>query len=45
MARELKEKDVKLHQLSDRIAELENAVKIIMDKLKSDPNAPDISNN
>ena len=45
MARELKEKDVKLKQLSDRIAELENAVKIIMDKLKSDPNAPDISNN
>ncbi|MGB7633377.1 MAG: hypothetical protein WBL68_06605 [Nitrososphaeraceae archaeon] len=45
MARELNEKDVKLKQLSDRIAELENAVKIIMDKLKSDPNAPDISNN
>ena len=45
MARELKEKDVKLKQLSDRIAELENAVKIIMNKLKSDPNAPDISNN
>ena len=45
MARELKEKDVKLKQLSDRITELENAVKIIMDKLKSDPNAPDISNN
>ena len=45
MARELKEKDVKLKQLSDRIAELENAVKIIMNKLTSDPNAPDISNN
>ena len=45
MARELKEKDVKLKQLSDRIAELENAVKIIMNKLKSDPNSPDISNN
>ena len=45
MARELKEKDVKINQLSDRIGELENAVKIIMDKLKSEPNDPDISNN
>ena len=36
MARELKEKDTKLKQLSDRVVELENTVKIIMDKLKAD---------
>jgi hypothetical protein len=35
MARELKEKDMKLKQLSDKIIELENTVKIIMDKLKA----------
>jgi hypothetical protein len=38
MARELKEKDMKLKQLSDKTIELENTVKIIMDKLKSDAN-------
>jgi hypothetical protein len=38
MARELKDKDAKIHQLSDRISELENTVKIIMDKLKTEPN-------
>ena len=38
MARELKDKETKINQLSDRISELENTVKIIMDKLKSDPN-------
>ena len=36
MARELKEKDMKLKQLSDRIIELENTVKIIMDKMKAE---------
>ena len=43
MARELKDKDAKIHQLSDRISELENIVKIIMDKLKSEPNDLDMS--
>lgn len=43
MARELKEKDIKIKQLSDGIAELENAVKIIMDKLKADANDLGIS--
>ncbi len=38
MAKELKDKDLKIKQLSDKIDEVENAVKIIMDKLKSDPN-------
>jgi hypothetical protein len=36
MARELKEKDMKLKQLSDKIIELENTVKIIMDKMKAE---------
>jgi hypothetical protein len=34
MMRELREKDVKIKQLSDRVVELENTVKIIMDKLR-----------
>lgn len=38
MTRELKEKDIKIKQLSDRMIELENTVKIIMDKLKADAN-------
>lgn len=38
MARELKEKDMKLKQLSDKIIELENTVKIIMDKMKAETN-------
>jgi hypothetical protein len=38
MARELKEKDIQMKQLSDRVIELENTVKIIMNKLKSDTN-------
>ena len=38
MTRELKEKDVKIKQLSDRVIELENTVKMIMDKLKTEPN-------
>jgi hypothetical protein len=40
MARELKEKDMKLKQLSDRIIELENTVKIIMDKMKAETDGP-----
>lgn len=36
MARDLKDKDMKIRQLSDRIIELENTVKIIVDKLKAD---------
>jgi hypothetical protein len=43
MARELKEKDLKIKQLSNKIDELENTIKIIMDKLKSDPNDVSIS--
>lgn len=35
MAKELKDKDIKIKQLSDRIIELENTVRIIMDKLKA----------
>ena len=36
MARELKEKDMKLKQLSDKIIELENTVKIIMNRMKAE---------
>ena len=36
MTKELKDKDMKIKQLSDRINELENTVRIIMDKLKAD---------
>src|ERR687897_3594446 len=36
MARELKENDVKLKQLSDKIIELENTVKIIINKMKTE---------
>ncbi len=42
MARELKDKDIKIKQLSDSIVELENTIKIIMDKLKTEPNDPGI---
>ena len=35
MTKELKEKDVKIKQLSDRVIELENTVKMIMDKLRA----------
>ena len=35
MTRELKEKDVKIKQLSDKVIELENTVKMIMDKLRA----------
>jgi len=43
MAREIKEKDIKINQLSDRVDELENTIKIIMDKLKADTHELDIS--
>ena len=45
MARDLKDKDMKIEQLSYRVVELENSIKIIMDKLKagSDANDPGIS--
>jgi hypothetical protein len=36
MARELKEKDIKINQLTNKVTELENTVKVIMDKLKAD---------
>jgi len=42
MTRELKDKDLKIKQLSDKVIDLENAVKIIMDKLKTEPNNLDI---
>ena len=45
MARELKENDVKIDQLTNKVSDLENTIKIIMNKLKADPNAPDISTN
>lgn len=38
IARELKEKDIKINQLTNKVTELENTVKIIMDKLKADTN-------
>jgi septal ring factor EnvC (AmiA/AmiB activator) len=34
VTKELKDKDVKIKQLSDKVVELENSVKMIMDKLK-----------
>jgi hypothetical protein len=38
IVKELKEKDLKIKQLSDRVVELENSVKMIMDKLKTTEN-------
>jgi hypothetical protein len=38
ISKEMREKDVKIKQLSDRIVELENTVKIIMDKLRDPSN-------
>jgi hypothetical protein len=38
MARENKDKDVRINQLSDRVIELENTIKIIMNNLKADTN-------
>jgi len=38
ISKEMREKDVKIKQLSDRIIELENSVKIIMDKLRDPSN-------
>jgi uncharacterized protein (DUF2461 family) len=38
MSRELKEKDVRIRELSDRVVELENAIKMIMDRLRATDN-------
>jgi hypothetical protein len=38
IAKELKEKDVKIKQLSDRVVELDNTVKMVMDKLRASDN-------
>jgi len=38
IAKELKDKDVKIKQLSDKVVELENSVKMIMDKLRASEN-------
>ena len=38
MARELKEKDIEIKQLTNRVTEVENTIKIIMDKLKAETN-------
>lgn len=43
MSKELKDKDVKIRQLSDRIAELENTIKIIIDKLRDTESNPNLS--
>lgn len=43
MSKELKDKEAQIKQLSDRIAELENMVKIIMDKVKADYNELNLS--
>ncbi len=38
ISKEIREKDVEIKQLSDRVIELENTVKIIMDKLRDPSN-------
>jgi hypothetical protein len=43
MTKDLKEKDLKIKQLSNKIDELDNTIKIIMDKLKCDSNDLSIS--
>ena len=43
ITKELKEKDVKIKQLSDKVVELENSVKMIMDKLRATENDLSIS--
>jgi uncharacterized protein (DUF2461 family) len=35
ISRELKEKDVKIRELSDRVVELENTIKMILDRLRA----------
>jgi uncharacterized protein (DUF2461 family) len=42
MSRELKEKDIKIKQLSDRVVELENTIKMIMDRLRAADNDNDL---
>jgi hypothetical protein len=34
LTKEMREKDVKIKQLSDKVIELENTIKMIMDKLR-----------
>jgi hypothetical protein len=43
IANELKEKDLKIKQLSNKIDKLDNTIKIILDKLKSDSNDRSVS--
>jgi hypothetical protein len=43
MARELKEKEIQIKHLSERVVELENTIKIIIKKLHADTNAVEIS--
>jgi hypothetical protein len=43
MAKDLKEKDIQIRQLAERVVELENTIKIIMNKLKADTKVVDIS--
>jgi uncharacterized protein (DUF2461 family) len=38
ITKELKDKDIKIKQLSDKVVELENSVKMIMDKLRATEN-------
>ena len=38
ISKEIREKDVEIKQLSDRVIELENTVRIIMDKLRDPSN-------
>lgn len=44
MSKEIREKDVKIKRLLDRVVELENSVKIIMDKLRDTSSDPSLSN-
>jgi hypothetical protein len=43
IAKELKDKDIKIKQLSDKVVELENSVKMIMDKLRATENDLSVS--
>jgi hypothetical protein len=43
ITREMKEKEVKIKQLADKVIELENTVKMVMDKLRATENDVSIS--
>jgi uncharacterized protein (DUF2461 family) len=43
ITKELKDKDIKIKQLSDKVVELENSVKMIMDKLRATENDLSVS--